>query len=114
MNFPRLPSDTAPPDLELSQTNLDGTLMMQMVKTVPTYKYLGILFDSRLRWSAHAQKVAATMAWWSQQVARLSRISGGANKGGSPPLIPPTDAPSPRTGEISSKKTGAEAPLTPT
>lgn len=77
MNFPRSPADVAPSDLTLACHNPDGSTSMQTVTTVLTYKYLGVIFDSRLRWSAHTQKIAAKAAWWSQQVAHLSRISGG-------------------------------------
>ncbi|KAG5725032.1 hypothetical protein E4T56_gene12430 [Termitomyces sp. T112] len=48
-----------------------------MVNTVQTYKYLGVVFDPKLRWSAHIQKVTASAVWWTNQVSRLSRVSGG-------------------------------------
>lgn len=77
MNYPRSYRDIIPPDLVLTRQNLDGTSTRQVVNTVSTYKYLGVVFDSGLRWTAHYQKVIASATWWSFQVARLSRISGG-------------------------------------
>ncbi|KAF5384346.1 hypothetical protein D9615_003173 [Tricholomella constricta] len=77
MNFPRSHRDVIPPDLTLSRSNPDGTRTTQVVETALTYKYLGVVFDPKLRWTAHHQKVLASATWWSFQVARLSKISGG-------------------------------------
>ncbi|KAF5375879.1 hypothetical protein D9615_008261 [Tricholomella constricta] len=63
MNFPRSPRDQVPPDLILTRHNEDGTATTQTVETTPTYKYLGVVFDSKLRWTAHHQKVIASSAW---------------------------------------------------
>jgi len=49
----------------------------QTVNSTNKYKYLGITLDPKLRWAAHHQKVVANVTWWSFQVARLSKISGG-------------------------------------
>ncbi|KAF5367638.1 hypothetical protein D9615_010583 [Tricholomella constricta] len=49
-------------------------------KPLPGIKYFTrarVVFDPKLRWSAHYQKVIASSTWWSFQVARLSKISGG-------------------------------------
>jgi len=56
MHFPCTPHNTIPPDLSLSRRNLDGSTTLQTVKTVATYKYLGVVFDSKLCWTAHLQK----------------------------------------------------------
>ncbi|KAF5372678.1 hypothetical protein D9615_009837 [Tricholomella constricta] len=77
MNFPRSHQDPIPPDLTLTRKNEDGSTTLQTVETALTYKYLGVVFDPKLRWSAHYQKVIASSTWWSFQVARLSKISGG-------------------------------------
>ncbi|GLB41456.1 putative encoded by [Lyophyllum shimeji] len=77
MNYPRSFLDVIPPPLVLTRRNPDGSTTRQTVATVSTYKYLGVMFDSKLRWSAHLQKVAVSASWWSLQVAHLSRISGG-------------------------------------
>ena len=77
MNFSCTLHDTIPPDLSLSRCNLNGTTTLQTVKTVATYKYLGIVFNSKLHWTAHLQKIIASATWWSNQVVCLSKISGG-------------------------------------
>ena len=77
MNFPHSHRDVAPLDLILTHTNSDGSITNQSIDTVSTYKYLSVVFDSQLRWSAHHHKVIANATWWSLQIAHLSRISGG-------------------------------------
>lgn len=77
LNFPRSHHDPIPPELILMRQSPDGSITHQTVETVATYKYLGVVFDSKLKWSAHYQKVIASATWWSFQIARLSRMSGG-------------------------------------
>ncbi|KAG5736095.1 hypothetical protein E4T56_gene6292 [Termitomyces sp. T112] len=77
MDFPRSHWDAAPPNIVLRCTNLNGSVTAQTVDTVMSYKYLGVIFDPKLCWTAHSQKVAASAAWWTHQISRLSRISGG-------------------------------------
>jgi hypothetical protein len=77
MNFPRSTADLPPADLSLNRLNLDGTISALSVNTVDSYKHLGVIVDPKLRWTKHHQKVTARATWWSLQVARLSRISGG-------------------------------------
>ena len=77
MNFPHSPHDTAPPDLLITKTNPNGLFSHQTVNTVTTFKYLGVIFDSKLCWNAHFYKIMANAAWWSTQVAHISKISGG-------------------------------------
>ncbi|KAG5731524.1 hypothetical protein E4T56_gene5479 [Termitomyces sp. T112] len=77
MDFPHSHWDAAPPNIVLRRANLDSSVTAQMVDTVTSYKYLGVVFDPKLRWTAHLQKVAASAAWWTHQISRLSRISGG-------------------------------------
>jgi len=77
MNFPRSLSDAPPADLSLTRHNPDGSNTSQTVKTVGTYKYLGVVVNPKLCWTTHHQKVIANATWWSNQVAHLSKISGG-------------------------------------
>src|SRR5204862_229536 len=71
------PQATPPPTLTITRRNADGTTTSQDIDNVKTYKYLGVIFDPKLRWTAHTGKVVAKATWWSFQVARLSRASGG-------------------------------------
>jgi ribonuclease HI len=81
MNFPRSTADIPPADLSLDRLNPDGTTSPQVVSTVDSYKHLGVIIDPKLRWTKHHQKVAARATWWSLQIARLSRASGGMPPG---------------------------------
>ena len=76
MNFPHSHNDIIPTNLSISRLNLNGMSTHQTVKTVASYKYLGIIFDSKLRWTAHLQRVIASTTWWSTQATRLSKVSG--------------------------------------
>ncbi|KAG5348977.1 hypothetical protein C0989_006760, partial [Termitomyces sp. Mn162] len=62
MNFPCFQLDKIPDDLSLTHINPGGAATTQLVKTVLTYKYLGVVFDTKLQWSAHSQKVVARAA----------------------------------------------------
>jgi len=77
MNYPRTPLDAPPSNLHSTKTNSDGSTTTQTVQTTDTYKYLGVILDPKLRWTTHHQKVIAKATWWSHQVSRLSKISGG-------------------------------------
>jgi len=77
MNFPRSHYNIIPTNLSISRLNLNGTSTHQTVKTVASYKYLGIIFDSKLHWTAHLQRIIASTTWWSTQATRLSKVSGG-------------------------------------
>lgn len=75
MNFPRTSNDTPPGDLNLSKPN--GIIMQICVKVTGKYKYLGVILEPTLRWTLHHQKVVARATWWTHQVSRLSKVSGG-------------------------------------
>ena len=81
MNFPRSIADLPPADLSLNRLNPDDTISPLTVKSVDSYKLLGVILDPKLRWTKHHQKVTARATWWSLQVARLSRVSGGMPPG---------------------------------
>jgi hypothetical protein len=77
MNFPCTTSDIPPAYLVLSRHNTDNSTSAQTISTVDTYKYLGVIIDPKLRWAGHHQRVVANATWWSHQVSRLSKVSGG-------------------------------------
>jgi len=77
MNFPRSLQEILPTDLELTRHNTDGSTTNQTINTVSSYKYLGVIIDPKIRWTTYHQKVTANATWWTHQVTRLSRVSGG-------------------------------------
>jgi hypothetical protein len=77
MDFPCSSRNPIPSNLTITRHNTDNLLTSQRVTTAATYKYLGVMFDPSLRWNAHFSKVIASATWWSFQITRLSRISGG-------------------------------------
>jgi hypothetical protein len=53
MNFPRSYRDSIPGALSLARPSPDGSVMSSLVHPVSSYKYLDIIFDSKLRWSLY-------------------------------------------------------------
>lgn len=77
LDFPRSFRDTATYDLTLERNNPNGPSTTQTVQPVNTYKYLGVHFDSKLRWTAHTTKVIASAQRWANKIRRLAKVSGG-------------------------------------
>jgi hypothetical protein len=77
MDFSRTPRDHASSNLSITRRNADNSSTTQNVNTVTSYKYLGVMFNPKLCWTSHCTKVVASATWWSFQVARLARVSGG-------------------------------------
>lgn len=77
MDFPRTASAPASGPLSLRRDNGDGTHTTQIVTTVQSYKYLGVIFEPNLRWKAQSAKVTTKATWWTSQVARLGKVAGG-------------------------------------
>lgn len=77
LDFPRTPSDTPTNPLLLDRTNSDGTTTTQQVQTVSSYKYLGVHFDSHLRWNVHTTKVIASATRLSQVLWKVCKVKDG-------------------------------------
>ena len=77
MDFPHSPQDCASTNLTITHHNTDNSTTTQTVNTVTSYKYLSMLFNSKLRCTAHCAKVTASATWWSFQIVCLARTSGG-------------------------------------
>ncbi|KIM83299.1 hypothetical protein PILCRDRAFT_7244 [Piloderma croceum F 1598] len=60
MDFPHTPQDRASTNLTITHRNANDTTTSQTVNSVTSYKYLGVLFDLKLRWTAHCTKVTAS------------------------------------------------------
>jgi hypothetical protein len=71
MNFSRSYRNTIPGNLSLDKPNADGSVMTSITLPVLLYKYLGVIFDPKLRWTLHQAKVLATATFWSSCIWRL-------------------------------------------
>ena len=81
MDFARMPRDIASSPLHIDKTNSDRTTTHHIITTTTDYKYLGVIFDPKLNWRAHASKVVAKATKWTQQLWRLARQTGGISPG---------------------------------
>lgn len=77
LDFPRSSRNTATMQLTLIRTNPDRSTTSQIVQPVTTYKYLGVHFDSGLRWTTHTTKVLASAQFWVNKIQCLAKVSGG-------------------------------------
>ena len=77
MNFaPRHTNDTP---LTIHHAKMNRTTT---VKAATTYRFLGVLFDPKLRWKAQREKAARSATTWINLVKRLSRTASGVSAGG--------------------------------
>ena len=63
--------------VEVGEGGRKGCPLTQMVKETNTYKYLGILLDSQLKWKEQASRVTANATTWIMQYRRLTKPSTG-------------------------------------
>ena len=87
MNFPRSYRDHIPGGLSLDKPNADGMITTSVALPVLSYKYLGILFDPRLRRSLQHAKALATATFWSSQLWRISKSASGLSITGTKQLF---------------------------
>jgi len=86
MNFPRSYRDAIPGPLSLDRPNLDGSITTSLTHPVLSYKYLGVIFDPKLRWTLQQTKAVATAAYWSSRIWRLSKPASGVSTSGTKQL----------------------------
>ena len=86
MNFPRSFRDPIPGPLSLNRHNSDGSITTSQTHPVASYKYLGVLFDPKLRWTLHQKKALATATYWASQIGRLAKASSGVSTSGTKQL----------------------------
>ena len=82
MNFPRSFRDHIPEQLVLDKPNDDGSMTLTVTLPVQSYKYLGVLFDPKLRRSLQFTKALATATFWSSQLWQLSKSVSGLSLAG--------------------------------
>ena len=87
MNFPRSYRDHIPGGLSLDKPNADGMITTSVALSVLSYKYLGILFDPRLRRSLQHAKALATATFLSSQLWRISKSASGLSITGTKQLF---------------------------
>ena len=68
MNFPRSYRDANPGALSLDRPNPDGSVMTSLTHPVSLYKYLGVIFDPKLRWTLQQTKAVTSAAFWSSRI----------------------------------------------
>jgi ribonuclease HI len=86
MNFPRSYRDIIPGALSLDKPNLDGSVTTSLTYPVTSYKYLGVIFDPKLRWTLQQTKALTTAAFWSSRIWRLSKPASGVSTSGTKQL----------------------------
>ena len=65
------------PPLIIDQTHLDGTTTLNTIALTQTYKYLRVIFDTKLTWGAYITKVITSATHWTQQLWQVSKTTRG-------------------------------------
>jgi hypothetical protein len=86
MNFPRSFRDPIPGPLSLDRPNPDGSVTMSLAHPVSSYKYLGVIFEPKLRWSLQHKKALAAATFWASRIGRLSKAGSGLSTAGAKQL----------------------------
>lgn len=71
-----------PNGLKLDRTNSDGSVTSSITQPVTSYKYLGVIFNPKLRWSLQQTKALTTASFWSARIWRLSKSTSGVSTSG--------------------------------
>ena len=82
MNWPRTYRDIVLSDLVLDRPNSNSTTTPNTIKTVSSYKYLGVMFDPGFCWTLQHAKVTANATFWSSCLWRLVKIAKGMGVNG--------------------------------
>ena len=86
MNFPRSLRDPTPGSLSLDRPNPDGTTTNSLTAPITSYKYLGVIFDPKLRWSLQYTKALAIATFWASKIWWLSKSASGVSTTGTKQL----------------------------
>jgi hypothetical protein len=82
MNFPRSYRDALPGNLSLDKPNPDGTTTNSLTAPVASCKYLGVIFDPKLRWSLQHTKALTAASFWASRIWRLAKSASGVSTSG--------------------------------
>ena len=77
MNFSPKPAADVP--LSISQTSLNRSTT---IKPVNTYRFLGVLFDPKLKWRAQHERATRSTGAWTNLIRRLTRTASGISAKG--------------------------------
>jgi ribonuclease HI len=86
MNFPRSYQDNIPGALSLDKPNPDGSVTTSHTHPVTSYKYLGVIFNPKLRWTLQQTKAVTSAAYQSSCIWRLSKPVSGVSTSGTKQL----------------------------
>ena len=86
MNFPRTHRDVIPAGLALDKPNEDSSVTSSVTLPVLSYKYLGVIFDPKLRWTLQHAKALATATFWSAKLWRITKSASGLSTTGTKQL----------------------------
>ena len=82
MNFPRSYRDPIPGSLSLDKPNQDGSTSNSLTAPVMSYKYLWIIFNSKLWWSLQHTKALTAASFWASRIWRLAKSASGISTSG--------------------------------
>ena len=82
MNFPRLYRVLIPGNLSLDKLNPDRSTTNSLTAPVASYKYLGVIFDPKLRWSLQHTKALTTTSFWASRIWWLAKSASGVSTSG--------------------------------
>ncbi|KAF9780522.1 hypothetical protein BJ322DRAFT_1011914, partial [Thelephora terrestris] len=77
MDFSTRPHQPTPLTLTDPYTNVSTTIAPSL-----TYRFLGVLFDPKLRWNAQTERASRSASAWINLVRRLARTSSGISAKG--------------------------------
>ena len=86
INFPRTHRDLIPARLTLDKPNEDSSVTSSVTLPVLSYKYLGVIFDPKLRWTLQHAKALATATFWSAKLWRITKSASGLSTTGTKQL----------------------------
>ena len=82
MNSPRSYRDLIPGNLSLDKPNPDGSTTNSLTAPVISYKYLGIIFNPKLRWLLQHTKALTAASFWVSRIWWLAKSASGVSTSG--------------------------------
>ena len=70
----------------LERSDADGSVSTSLTQPVSSYKYLGVIFDPKLRWTLQHKKTLAAASFWASRISRLAKSASGLSTAGAKQL----------------------------